>query len=103
MKITKIELTDSEVYAAAADVIETHGLAKYLVVLPTGEMCVLGAINYVVAGSAKRYNKRGLFLLKQFADVLEIGDARVWNDAHERTKVMVVTALRYVSRKVIHT
>ncbi|QTF81819.1 hypothetical protein SEA_GUEY18_34 [Gordonia phage Guey18] len=94
---------DSEVFDAAADILEKDGWSQGKLHQPDGSHCALGAL--AVASETKvcdetiTLNERWPRLYSKLAHYLDSWDIPDWNDYPERTAQEVIDALRGLAKE----
>jgi hypothetical protein len=86
-------LTNQEIAAKAADLIEQRGHAKGALYDHRGRLCLLGALNMAVSG-LPRHNHGGTRAMRYVEQFIGDQDAVRWNNAPERTPEEVIAVLR---------
>ena len=97
----KTERSLSDIFNAAADAIERHGHCKMLMRNDFGQMCLLGAINFVVNGDALKSIVGEINTVKMLDRLTPlVGGCPVhWNNVKERTQEEVISLLRVAAKK----
>lgn len=88
----------------AADVIEERGHTKYALQDSQGRVCLYGAINLALSGSATSFSVKVSNTQHQFASRLGFQSASSaidWNNRNWRTQEEVINRLREAARKEV--
>lgn len=94
----KRQLTDSEVYAKAADLIKIHGHSKGELRDSEGKLCLWGAISAAADGNALSISKRSFALLHGLRPLTGDKHPVFWNNAPSTTRRQVLMVLRRAAR-----
>lgn len=86
-------MTNQEIAAKAADLIESRGHAKGALIDHRGRLCLLGALNMAASGSP-RHCVRGRNALCYVENYIDDWSGIDWNNRPERTPEEVIAVLR---------
>lgn len=88
----------SEVYAAAAEIIQARGHSLGQLEDAEGRMCVWGAISFVMDGNACSCSKRSHRMIDHLYEFTGGRHPISWNNKPGRTKRQVINMLRRAAR-----